>query len=304
MISYTIIIPHRNSPLLLQRLLRSIPYREDIQIIVVDDNSDANAITILESFKDSYVNVCFYFQKENQGAGAARNVGLKHALGKWLLFADADDFFNECFLDSVDRYLLSDNDIVYFSANSVYSDSLKPGFRDREIIEMINQAISTGNFDELRYKHHGPVSKMINSSFVKRHGFTFDETMANNDAMFSVKTGFFAQKIQVDNSPIYCISCSSNSISHKSTLNLTIDRLYVNQRINHFLRNIEKDKYVINLIPYILCVHDFSLKAIRARLNILSLKYYFIYMWSDLYKLMLLDFRKISKRRNASKQMN
>ena len=39
-INYSIIIPHKNTPNLLQQCLDSIPYRDDIQIIVVDDNSE------------------------------------------------------------------------------------------------------------------------------------------------------------------------------------------------------------------------------------------------------------------------
>ena len=40
MIRYSIIIPHYNSFLLLRRCLDSIPKREAVQVIVVDDNSD------------------------------------------------------------------------------------------------------------------------------------------------------------------------------------------------------------------------------------------------------------------------
>ena len=40
MINYSIIISHKNIPDLLSRCLDSIPKREDIQIIVVDDNSE------------------------------------------------------------------------------------------------------------------------------------------------------------------------------------------------------------------------------------------------------------------------
>ena len=38
----SIIIPHYNTPDLLQKLIDSIPHIEDIQIIVVDDRSDKN----------------------------------------------------------------------------------------------------------------------------------------------------------------------------------------------------------------------------------------------------------------------
>ena len=42
MTNYSFVIPHHNSPTLLNRCLDSIPQREDIEIIVVDDNSDAD----------------------------------------------------------------------------------------------------------------------------------------------------------------------------------------------------------------------------------------------------------------------
>ena len=38
-VKYSIIIPHYNNPELLMRCLKSIPVSEDIQVIVVDDNS-------------------------------------------------------------------------------------------------------------------------------------------------------------------------------------------------------------------------------------------------------------------------
>ena len=37
MITYSFVIPHHNTPELLQRLINSIPQREDIEIIVVDE---------------------------------------------------------------------------------------------------------------------------------------------------------------------------------------------------------------------------------------------------------------------------
>ena len=40
---YCVVIPHYNSPKLLSRMLKSVPEREDIQIIVVDDCSSKEA---------------------------------------------------------------------------------------------------------------------------------------------------------------------------------------------------------------------------------------------------------------------
>jgi glycosyltransferase involved in cell wall biosynthesis len=94
-IIFSVIIPHKNRPDLLQYCLNSIPRRKDIQIIVVDDNSDEDKVNFnkFPGLDDEYVEI--YLTKEGKGAGYARNMGLKHAKGKWLLFADADDFFTE-----------------------------------------------------------------------------------------------------------------------------------------------------------------------------------------------------------------
>src|SRR5690554_1026331 len=98
-INYSVIIPHKNIPDLLERCLQSIPIREDIQVIVVDDNSDPDKVNFLEFPGLNRKNTEVYFTKEGKGAGYARNVGLTKAKGKWLIFSDADDYFNECFND-------------------------------------------------------------------------------------------------------------------------------------------------------------------------------------------------------------
>ena len=41
---YSIIIPHKNTPALLVRCVASIPKRDDLQIVVVDDNSDPSIV--------------------------------------------------------------------------------------------------------------------------------------------------------------------------------------------------------------------------------------------------------------------
>ena len=101
---YSIIIPHFNSSQLLERMLNSIPRRDDIQIIVVDDNS--NEIEKGELRKIRRPNVELYFQTTNHGAGFARNVGLDHVLGQWVIVADADDVFAPNAFETVFRIRL------------------------------------------------------------------------------------------------------------------------------------------------------------------------------------------------------
>ena len=91
--NFSIIIPHKNTPDLLKRCVSSIPRREDVQIIIVDDNSDEKIVDFEHFPFLGTPNATVVFDKSSKGAGHARNIGLEKAEGKWYLFADSDDFF-------------------------------------------------------------------------------------------------------------------------------------------------------------------------------------------------------------------
>lgn len=119
MINYSIIIPHKNIPNLLQRCLDSIPNREDVQIIVVDDNSDPNIVDFDKFPGLNRSNVEVIFTKEGKGAGYARNTGIKYVKGKWLLFSDADDYFSENVNRLFDDYENSVMDVIYIPYKTI-----------------------------------------------------------------------------------------------------------------------------------------------------------------------------------------
>ena len=73
---------------------------KEIEIILVNDGSTDNSMQILEKYqkKDARVRV---INQENQGAAAARNAGMKLAVGEYLSFLDADDFFSPEMLEEM-----------------------------------------------------------------------------------------------------------------------------------------------------------------------------------------------------------
>ena len=116
-ITYSIIIPHRDSLVLLERALLSIPDRNDIQIIVIDNTPGELSFSTLEKIREN--KIILLFSNIEKGAGHARNIGLNKAIGKWLLFLDADDFFNPGAL-SILINILTLNTILFFSQQLVY----------------------------------------------------------------------------------------------------------------------------------------------------------------------------------------
>ena len=96
MVKISVIIPIFNTRKFLNKCLDSLLNQSltDIEIICVDDGSTDNSLKILKSYanKDDRVKV---LTRENNGAGAARNLGLKYVNGKYILFVDSDDWFEE-----------------------------------------------------------------------------------------------------------------------------------------------------------------------------------------------------------------
>lgn len=212
---YSIIIPHKNIPDLLQRCIDSIPQRDDVQVIVVDDNSDPEKVDFTNFPGLNRPNTEVYFDKTGRGAGRARNVGLEHAKGEWVLFADADDYFNYCIDEVLNKHINSTSDIVYFDSCSLdcytYANSHRSAYT-HEMIKLYYQNKSEGEF-QLRYYLGVPWGKIISRDLIMKNGIKFDETPINNDTTFAYLCGFYAYKIEVEPLAAYCITTRSGSIS-------------------------------------------------------------------------------------------
>jgi glycosyltransferase involved in cell wall biosynthesis len=260
--NYSVIIPHKNIPKLLERCLTSIPRRDDVQIIVVDDNSDPKKVDF-DKFPGLYdQQIDIVFTKEGKGAGYARNIGLTKAIGKWLLFADADDFFNYCINDVFDEYINCEADIIYFKCNSINSDKYTTAYRHIEWNTFIDCWKYSQSKSEklLKYRNTVVWSKIFRANLIYKNNILFDEISSSNDVTFVCLTGFHANSICTDSRALYCVTRRQDSISYgKSFKEKKMNLLYVNAKRHHFFRennisNYEKIVFMYrlsNLIFYI-----------------------------------------------------
>ena len=211
---FSVIIPHYDIPDLLMRCLKSIPVSEDIQVIVVDDNS-TDADTYLERYPElSRPYLEFVRTTKGGGAGYARNVGLERAKGKWILFADADDFFVDDMYDIICSYADSEADVIYFKNESVLSDNISiKANRCLYINENIDRYLSDGDEWPIRANMYGPVCKMIKRSLMVTHDIRFDEIKCHEDNYCSLLIGYYADTIKVVNKALYVITYRTNSLT-------------------------------------------------------------------------------------------
>ena len=260
-LNYSIIIPHKNIPDLLQRCLDSIPKRDDIQIIIVDDNSDPDKVDFnhFPGIGEKCVEV--YFTKEGKGAGYARNVGLKHARGKWLLFADADDFYVKDAWDTFDKYLNAQVDIIYFSVACVDSSTLMPNeLRNLDINKVIASFISNDRSGEqlLRYTCWVPWNKIWRHDFISSNNLQFEEILRGNDAMFVLQGGDKAKKIMALESQLYVVTYRPQSLTYVQTKESLFSSLKLRIRINKFYKQRNLKNLRVSILYDIIQIYKYT----------------------------------------------
>lgn len=122
----SVIIPCYNSGEYIVKCLDSIPKRDDIEIICINDGSEDNTLKALKEYKNLYYNDLIIINyKDRKGVSYARNRGLNKATGDYILTIDSDDtidgnVFNEIieeelngFIDMVFYNMIDNNGQVY-----------------------------------------------------------------------------------------------------------------------------------------------------------------------------------------------
>lgn len=105
----SVIVPVYKSEKYLDRCVRSILNQtyQDFELILVDDGSPDNSPLLCDKWAENDSRV-YVIHKENGGASSARNAGLKIAKGRWIAFADSDDWLDRTALktlyDLVNQY--------------------------------------------------------------------------------------------------------------------------------------------------------------------------------------------------------
>jgi len=196
------------------RCLKSIPVSEDIQVIVVDDNS-ADADTYLDKYPElSRTYLEFVRTTKGGGAGYARNVGLDRAKGKWILFADADDFYVDDMYDIICSYADSEADVIYFKNKSVLSDNISiKADRSPYVNKNIDKFLTDGDEWPLRAITGTPVCKMIKSSLIAKHHIRFDEIKCYEDNYCSLLIGYYAGTIKAVDKVLYVVTSRPDSLT-------------------------------------------------------------------------------------------
>ena len=96
-------------------LNQTLPFKDNIEVILVDDGSTDNTGKICQKYIEKYPENFIYLSQENQGQGTARNNGLKYATGKYINFLDSDDLFSKNAFKNVYEFIKKNPEVNFIS---------------------------------------------------------------------------------------------------------------------------------------------------------------------------------------------
>lgn len=196
---YSIIVPVFNAGVKLNKSIGSVINQtfSDWELIAVDDGSTDNSLNILTEWsqRDSRIKV---YHQENAGPGVARNHAIRKSSGEYVAFLDADDYWEDDFLECVNEVK---SDIVFYD---VIEEKV-----DGEVVNRISLSkfSSVSKQDLLCMQMTGKfpwgMVKVVKNSLFDIHEAGFLKINVGEEAIFSFKVLNGASSFGFVKKPIY-----------------------------------------------------------------------------------------------------
>ena len=189
----SVIVPMYNVAFYIVQCLESLSRQTfaDFEAICVDDGSSDDTFALARRAMGDDGRFKFLSQ-ENAGQSAARNAGIARATGKYIVFLDADDYYEERALEVLyERAERDELDDLFFSARTVYEDAkARSQYRDDYENRAPIEGVMTGQelmarFAELDSFCVSPALQFIRRGFLVESGISFYEGIVHEDNLFT-----------------------------------------------------------------------------------------------------------------------
>lgn len=245
-IKYSVIIPVYQGAGTIGRCLDSLltASRTDVEILVVNDGSTDQTGRICREYAQK--NPCIRcFDKENGGVSSARNLGLTHARGKYVLFVDGDDYVSPDCFSTIDAHLTDECDFLMFGRQSVCGYGA-----GRHCLPEKTGGIGQAFLDKaLRNQMlNAPFAKVFVRSVIMEHNLRFDERLPiGEDKVFVVQYIVHARNMTLVRESLYRMSTENqHSLSRKKRENLCD---YILLEHDLLFEAVERSAYRKQLLP-------------------------------------------------------
>ena len=233
----SIVIPVYKTEQYLDGCIRSVAEQtyENLQVIVVDDGSPDQAYKKAEKWceKDRRIQL---IRQENKGLSGARNTGIQHASGKYILFLDSDDALTPNAVEGMAAAAEKDeSDAVIPTCYYKVSEGktlLKRHFEHKNLSQNPQDFVDKIIIRQGRaWKAAAVLYKM---EIVKKHELFFPIGYTSEDIMFNISFMLEARKISYYCCPTLYYLVRKNSISHGYNEGMLRNFRYIDEQVGDF----------------------------------------------------------------------
>lgn len=274
----SIIMPVYNAGEFLLKSINSLVNQtyKNIEIICINDGSKDNSLQILQDFtkKDSRIKI---FDQQNSGPAKARNLGLENASGDYIMFCDADDWYEPTMIEEM--------------LNAITQNNVDFAMCDCNVIEEKNHNRSGGDINYHKLNNFGLYqlddnhklninvvlwNKIFKKSVIDKYDIKFPIGYESDDLAFiyqylSVSKTFYGLNKQLYNYRLLANSIMGKFLSNKSNDKI-FDVIYVFEFVIKFLSKHNIFKHNLWVLKGLLGQISWYLNKMSKEANILFLQ--------------------------------
>lgn len=220
MIKVSVIVPTYNEEKHIRACLDSIIENDlkEIEIIVINDGSTDSTKEILEEYKNKY-DIIKVIEKENEGQGSARNIGIDLAKGEFITFVDADDeIYNNMLSKMYEKLQKEQADICvcdYFEIN-----------KDNKVVKKAIPQKTEDIKKDYIVSIAGPCNKLIRTEILKKNSLYFPKTGIYEDIAMVPLIATYTNKIVYLEEPLYYYYIRQGSTMRQTKFNEKLLSIY------------------------------------------------------------------------------
>ena len=228
----SVIIPVYNAEKHLKKAIESVIRQtigfENIELIIVNDNSSDNSKNIITDYSNKYKNIIGINLDKNSGfPGKPRNKGIEYATAPYLIFLDADDEYVPNAFEILYKTIENEKSDFVMASHYWNMEGKKKkievlnGCEDKSDVINVNPLLNEDNFNLCTFYHVSPWGKIFNKELIINKNIRFLEDCLSEDAYFYYKTVINSKKItflQNDIIYIYNVYDSNESTIHTHNL--------------------------------------------------------------------------------------
>lgn len=244
----------------------------DFEVILVNDGTQDDSFGQIQDFVDQHHNIV-RIDQENQGLSGARNTGMKHANGDYILFVDSDDLLVEGSVPSLLKIAMGTSaDLVVADFLKLSDDEILAYHTDRHQTFSVQEKTGSELFlQDLRPDQNYVWRTMYRREFLEHHHLKFIHGICYEDMPFTPECYLKAKKCVRTTCILYLYRMGHNSITSTMTPKKAFDLNKVIARIWELkdMETISQDERQ-RLMDNLFATFSFELWCISHNPNVLA----------------------------------